>query len=242
MLKNVQREKLPVAVFVDNDASNFKDSYICPRVVNILAQGKTYEELENHPGSAKHRSAFNRRLHDDTRHISNQAMRTHNFGDLDHTSGIKAHQCARIVELAKRGILDHVFLDFDRTLSKFEGFPGTAMGGCFRKLSNMKQALSIVGDTKPLAQMFFGSSRRRAAIQTVFSLDCGVVVLTNNPCAALIADIIKMAGVCDSPVVITTAGTGMTKYKVIAKLLPLLKLPATSRVQQVAEYMTKTSA
>ena len=242
MLKSVQREKLPVAVFVDNDVNNFKDSSLCPRVVKILAQGKTYEELEKDPGSAKHRSVFSRCLKNDTREISNQTTRTHNFGDLDHTSGIKTHQCMRIAELVKRGMLDYVFLDFDRTLSKFEGFPSTTTGGCFRKLSSMKKALSIVGDTKTLAQMFFGCDMRRVAIQTVFDLDCEVVVLTNNPCAELIADVIKMAGVCDSPVAIATNGTGMTKYELIAKLSPPLKLPVTGRVKQVTEYMTKTSA
>jgi hypothetical protein len=228
----ISGRRMPTCVFYDNAESNFSDQSICPRVVTFLVKSMSDTKLETYNMKAGVREKQLQKL------IKNTSLSTGDlvdFADIDQNAGLRSKDIKNLQTLVDNQLVTHVVLDFDRTLSVFEGFPANE-GRCYSRFGSMLNKLGIKCSILQASTIILGGNKRVKLLQKLWRCPVHIMVLTNNPCAALICDILESAGI-QKPNVVSTFRKGMSKFQVIANTYPELKQNKHVNIELIRTYL-----
>ena len=204
---------MPLSVFCDNDSSNFRPSNLF-RKYKILRWKIPSSDVD---ATNKEIAAYAKTL--SNRSASKLLSCGDYSGDYDPTCGLTVDDISVLTIGIRLGCVKVVFLDFDRTLSLCEGVPAKD-DSCYPSVKKLLHAETNLS-TNDICELYFGGAPRIAALQTLWRVaknhKTRIIVVTNNDCEELIADLLLRIG-CKSRVV-SARKRGLPKIDVMIKIL-----------------------
>ena len=238
-----------LAIFCDNEPSNFKGHASCPWVQTWIVRAKSAARLRRDAARwEKDPEGLRRSVRRFLARVGIQDAATAERvlgdlgADLDPEAGLSRTDIKLLCRGVEGGLVDKLYLDFDRTLTVIEGVPA-AQHRCFRSLAEMLRnrwhdssakvssaaRISEVlvapererAAARAAAHVFFGGPSRTAALRRLLETcrehGTAVQVLTNNPCVELIRSMMRNLAPKSRVEVRSAYSEGKTKFRVIAE-------------------------